>query len=96
MRLVGHLLPEGVALYQGEGCHECSNTGYYGTTGIFEVVQFDDELRAAVLENTSLEAVRPLLVTKKIKSLKGSAMDKVIQGVTTLEEVIRVTGGDTK
>jgi type IV pilus assembly protein PilB len=96
MRMLGHLLPEGIALYQGEGCAECSNTGYYGTTGIFEVVPFDDELRTAVIENISLESVKPLLAKKEIKSLLGSAMDKVVQGVTTPEEVIRVTGGDTR
>jgi len=96
MRMIGHLLPEGIALYQGEGCHECSNTGYFGTTGIFEVVKFDDDLRTAVIENTSIDAVKPLLAKKKIKSLLQSAIDKVIQGTSTPEEVIRVTGGDTR
>jgi len=96
MRMIGHLLPEGIALYKGEGCHECSNTGYYGTTGIFEVVSFDEELRTAVIEDPSPETIKPLLHQKKVKSLLGSAVDKVIQGITTPEEVIRVTGGDTK
>lgn len=96
MRMIGNLLPEGIALYQGEGCHECSNTGYYGTTGIFEVVPFDEELRAAVIESPTLETVKPLLKKKHIKSLLDSAIDKVVQGVTTPEEVIRVTGGEIK
>lgn len=93
MRILGHLFPEGVALYQGAGCDECANTGYFGTTGIFEVVSFDDELRAVIIENASLDLVKSLLAKKNIKSLLGSAMDKVIQGVTTPEEVLRVTGG---
>ena len=95
MKMIGHLLPEGIALYQGEGCDECSNTGYYGTTGIFEVVSFDEDFRDAVIEEKPLETLKALLREKKIKSLLGSAVDKVVEGITTPEEVIRVTGGDT-
>lgn len=96
MRILGELLPEGIALYQGEGCHECSNTGYYGTTGVFEVVPFDEDLRVAIIEHASVAEIRPILEKKKIKSILGSGIDKIVGGITTLEEVIRVTGGKEK
>ena len=96
MDLLKDVLPEGIAVYHGEGCHECSNTGYYGTTGIFEVVPFDEELRAAIISSTSLDEIRPLLKQKNIKSLLGSGVDKITQGISTPEEVIRVTGGNMR
>jgi len=93
MHLLKDVLPENIVVYHGEGCHECSNTGYYGTTGIFEIVPFDEELRMAIIESTSLDELRPLLKQKKIKNLLGSGIDKIVQGISTPEEVIRVTGG---
>lgn len=96
MRILHELLPADRPLFEGEGCEECSNTGYFGTTGIFEVVSFDEEIRNTIIESTSLELLRPVLKAKNIKSLLGSAIDKVTQGTTTLAEVIRVTGGGDK
>lgn len=96
MRLIGDLLPVGRPLYEGEGCAECSNTGYFGTTGIFQVVKFDDEIRNTIIENQDIESLREVLETKQIKSLLGSAVDKVAQGLTTPAEVIRVTGGEVR
>lgn len=93
MRMIGDLLPESVALYEGEGCDECLQTGYLGTTGLFEVVPFDEELRLAIIENQSMRTLRSLLEAKNIKNILGSGIDKVAQGITTPAEVIRVTGG---
>lgn len=93
MRMIGDMLPEGIAMYQGEGCHECSNTGYYGTTGIFQVVPFSEELRVAIIENKPVEYIHTLLKGKQVKSLLESGIDKIVQGISTPEEVIRVTGG---
>ncbi len=94
MELLKDALPEHIALYHGEGCHECSNTGYFGTTGIFEVVSFDEELRAAIIASSSIDELRPILKKRNVKSLLGSGVDKIVQGITTVGEVIRVTGGD--
>lgn len=83
--------------YRGKGCEKCLKSGYFGRTGVFEVIPFDNEIRALILEEKPrfLEMVR-LLQSKKIKALTESAMDKVYQGITTLQEVIRVTGLPTK
>jgi type II secretory ATPase GspE/PulE/Tfp pilus assembly ATPase PilB-like protein len=87
------LFPEGTTFYHGEGCEGCNGTGFQGTTGIFEVVAFDDEFRGAILRSEAEDQLRALLKAKGVKSLLGSGIDKVVQGITTPSEVIRVTGG---
>lgn len=91
--LLEGLFPDDTQFYHGEGCEGCNGTGYHGTTGIFEVVTLDDDLRSAILKSLPEDEIRGLLKEKNIKSLLGSGVDKVIQGITTPEEIIRVTGG---
>ena len=79
--------------YIGKGCNECLSTGYKGRIGIFEVVTFDDDIRSIITESPQLSEILPLIKTKGIKSLRESATDKVLQGVTSVSEAIRVTGG---
>ncbi len=94
--LLDGLLPEKATFYHGEGCEECNGTGYYGTTGIFEVVAFNEEIRSAILKSAGEEEIRQVLEEKGIKSLLGSGIDKVVKGITTPEEVLRVTGGKSE
>lgn len=77
---------------KGKGCHACNGSGYLGRIGIFETVYFDDEVRSCIFENQTASALYKIIKEKKIKSLRESAIEKVIQSVTTAEEVIRVTG----
>jgi len=77
---------------KGKGCGVCRNSGYSGRTGIFEVIRFDEEIRSGITENLSASAIRELLERKKVKSLKDSALEKIFQGITTTEEIIRVLG----
>jgi type II secretory ATPase GspE/PulE/Tfp pilus assembly ATPase PilB-like protein len=90
--LLADLFPPTTTFYQGTGCEACNNTGYRGTTGIYEVVTLDEELRAAILQSAPEEEIRELLNNRDVKSLLGSGVDKVAQGITTPEEIIRVTG----
>jgi type IV pilus assembly protein PilB len=84
--------PANVTFYMGSGCDKCRNTGYLGRTGIFHVVTFDDEIKKFVTENHSEDELLELYRRKGIKTLKESALDKVVQGTTTIEEVARVIG----
>lgn len=90
-RIVGDTLPPDFKYYKGAGCKSCAGTGYRGRIGIFEVVVFDDDIRTKILAAGTSQEMNALLKEKQVKSLRGSAIDKVKQGVTTLEEVIRVT-----
>ncbi|MBU1102457.1 GspE/PulE family protein [Patescibacteria group bacterium] len=83
---------EGAKFRKGKGCNACNNSGYYGRVGIFEITSFDDEIRACIIEKQSFSALRKILEQKKVKSLRDAACNKVLSGVTTAEEVVRVIG----
>ncbi|MDP3792125.1 MAG: GspE/PulE family protein [bacterium] len=73
-------------------CSLCHNVGYYGRTGIFEIVPFDNETKFRILEGISTSEMLTFFENKKFGSLWQSATDKINQGITTAEEVMRVIG----
>src|SRR3989344_314947 len=79
---------------KGTGCEHCQKSGYLGRTGLFEIVQFDDDMRTRIIEERSIEVLREFFQKKIPKSLRRVAADKVLQGITTAEEVVRVLGAD--
>ncbi|HDQ41642.1 MAG TPA: type II/IV secretion system protein [Desulfonatronum sp.] len=80
-------------LWAGPGCEFCRNTGYLGRTGIHEILPFDEEIQEAVRQGVDLTGLRRLVRGKGVACLFQSGVEKVLRGVTTLDEVIRVTGG---
>ena len=79
-------------IYQGKGCNACQNRRYLGRTGIFEIVSFDDDLRASIIERRPVIFINELLKKKVLKSLHVSGLNKVFSGITSMEEFIRVVG----
>ncbi|PJE51010.1 MAG: type II secretion system protein GspE [Candidatus Yanofskybacteria bacterium CG10_big_fil_rev_8_21_14_0_10_36_16] len=79
-------------LTRGKGCDKCHNTGYLGRSGIFDITLFDDDIRFAIIDEVSLSDLDKLVSSKKKWNLWDSAMEKVVNGVTTLDEAIRVVG----
>jgi type II secretory ATPase GspE/PulE/Tfp pilus assembly ATPase PilB-like protein len=75
---------------KGEGCDACNNTGYHGRTGIFEVLEFDDKLRALVIEKAPMNVLQAHAEKEGLKTLKQDAVEKVLLGITTLEEATKV------
>jgi len=72
---------------RGTGCPQCLNTGYRGRTGIFEILIMDDEIQEMVLQaHSAQEITRYARNAGKLKTLKDNAAEKVVQGITTLEE----------
>ncbi|MEA3486457.1 MAG: ATPase, T2SS/T4P/T4SS family [Thermodesulfobacteriota bacterium] len=72
---------------RGRGCAQCMNTGYKGRTGIFEVMQIDGEIQDMILKGkTAQEIISGAKTAGKIRTLKDGAADKVVRGVTTIEE----------
>ena len=91
----GHV-PQGlgkVQFYKGKGCHTCSFTGMKGRVAIYEVMPIGDELRELILRNAPTSEILQLALAQGMKTLRQNALQKVIDGVTTLEEVLRVTLG---
>ncbi len=76
--------------YRGKGCEKCRKTGYIGRTGIFEFMVVDDEIRELVLKRAPAHIIREAAIKGGMKTLKEDAFEKVVLGITTWEELIRV------
>jgi len=86
----GHTLPADTMLARGAGCQECSYVGYRGRTAIYEVMKVSDAIQEMVLEHKSGPALREQARKEGMKTMKESALEKAIQGLTTAEEILRV------
>jgi type II secretory ATPase GspE/PulE/Tfp pilus assembly ATPase PilB-like protein len=82
---------EDVTTYHGAGCEECRSTGYLGRTGIFELMIADGEIRQLILDKVSSDVIRQRAVSKGMQILRECGWQKVKEGVTTIEEVLRVS-----
>lgn len=80
-----------MTLVRGRGCAACRDTGYRGRTGIFELLVMTEELRQALLKSPSAGALRELAVSQGMTTMKQDGWAKVQAGITTVEEVLRVT-----
>lgn len=86
----GYSVPEGVVFQQGRGCEHCRNRGYLGRVGIFEVMPFTPPLADALLRGASTEEMEALAVGQGTRTLLADALHKAVEGVTTVEEAMRV------
>ena len=91
---IDHLrLEKGVyTVYEGEGCGECRGTGFRGRTGIFEVLEFTDGIKAALTDTVSLDTIYDTASRDGLINLQQVAIRKMLESVTTYEEIIAVTG----
>ncbi|HEY0781043.1 MAG TPA: type IV-A pilus assembly ATPase PilB [Thermoanaerobaculia bacterium] len=81
----------GMKLFKGRGCDRCSNTGYKGRVGLYEVLEIDDELREMILSGASAYELRQKAMQGGMMTLRMSGLQKIRDGMTTLEEVLRET-----
>ena len=81
-------------LYHGKGCENCDFTGYYGRTAIAELFLIDDEIRTLINTGASESIIREKAYAKGMDSLLKDGIRKVKEGKTTLQEVLKATGGD--
>jgi len=81
-----------IKLYRGKGCSFCKNTGYYGRTSIYELIELDEEIRSLIVSKASSNVIKEVAIKKGMMTLKNSGLEKAIQGITTIEEVLRVAG----
>ncbi|GAA0498364.1 GspE/PulE family protein [Salinibacillus aidingensis] len=77
-------------VYYGKGCSTCNMTGYKGRTAIHEVLEIDDEIKQALLNDESSMKIREIAVKNGLKFLVEDGLEKVKNGVTTTEEILRV------
>ena len=79
-------------LYRGRGCKVCNLTGYLGRTAIGEIFIIDDEIKDLVTKREPVHLIRDLAVQKGMKPLIIDGLNKVSQGITTIDEILRVAG----
>jgi type IV pilus assembly protein PilB len=80
-----------LTFYHGKGCKSCRNTGYRGRTGIFEMLTLNPEIQDLVMKKASSNQIKEVAVKVGMKTLREDGISKVIAGMTTLDEVLRVT-----
>jgi type IV pilus assembly protein PilB len=81
-------------LFRGAGCDRCNQTGYKGRVGLYEVMEVGDDLRELILSGASSYELRQRALELGMISLRGSGLQKIRDGVTTIEEVVRETVAD--
>ena len=81
-----------VKVKEGEGCFECRNTGYLGRTGIFEMMPLDDGIKNLIVQGSDAPEIKREAAKNGMRTLRQSALRKLAEGITTFEEVVRVTG----
>lgn len=84
-------LPADTTLHKGAGCQHCGGVGYRGRVGIFEVLVVNKTIRALIREKASEEAIAKVAREEGMTSLFQDGLAKVAEGITTLEEILRVT-----
>ncbi len=80
-----------VKLYRGKGCTKCRGTGYFGRTAIYEALPYSKALRFLTTQNTDLASLREAAIKENLVTLRENAIKKLLEGITTYEEVMRVT-----
>jgi general secretion pathway protein E len=83
---------QNIMVKYGEGCSPCRGTGYTGRTGVFEVMELNDKIRDIIREKSDAEQIRKAAIAEGMIGLRENAVQKMLNGETTFDEVIRVTG----
>ena len=81
-------------LWKAKGCRECHMRGYFGRTAIFELLTTDPEIRHLCTERVSAARIRDYETSHGVAMLRDSGWDLVVRGITSVDEVLRVTGGE--
>ncbi len=84
----------GVDLYRGKGCDECLGTGYRGRTGIYELFRLTDDARSLILGKAPTAEIRRHAIDRGMTTLREDGWTKACAGITTVEEILRVTQED--
>lgn len=82
---------DGVTLYRGRGCDRCNNMGYSGRLAIVEAMTVTDEIRTAIISRKSSMEIGKIAIDQGMRTLRHVALDKVREGLTTLEQTLVMT-----
>jgi len=82
---------EGISLYHGKGCEDCNRTGYRGRIGIFEVMPIEPRIRQLIVARSTDSDIEAYAISQGMLTLRQDAIQKLKKGITTVDEVLRVT-----
>ena len=93
------MIKDGIAeppkhMYVATGCAECNQTGYKGRVGVYELLVMNETLREAVRSTAQVSQVKMLARASGMKTMREDGLDKVVAGLTTLDEILRVVPRD--
>ncbi|HTI62468.1 MAG TPA: pilus assembly protein PilB, partial [Gemmatimonadaceae bacterium] len=77
-------------VWRGAGCDQCRGTGYHGRTGVYELLVIDNELRLEIQRRRGSEELRAMAIAKGMRTLLDDGLRAAREGITTIEEVLRV------
>ncbi len=86
----GKTLDDTVRIYRPKGCIACSNTGYKGRQGVFEFLQITNEMKELILKRSGVADIKELAIKQGMHTLRQEGIDKILEGTTSVEEVLRV------
>jgi general secretion pathway protein E len=86
--------PPDVTLFRGKGCEDCRGTGYRGRSGIYEMFVLDEDARSLILRRASTRDIRQHAIHRGMLTLRHDGWKRACEGVTTIEEILRVTQED--
>jgi len=90
-KLPAALRTKGKTIYHPRGCEACSHTGYQGRLAVFEIMPMNDEIEALAIKNASMADLRVAARKAGMVTLEESGFKKVMQGITSVEEIFRMT-----
>jgi len=91
LRRIGLSSPPSAPFYRATGCEKCLHTGYSGRTALFEILPADEAVRSMILTRADADGIRSLAVSRGMRTILAAGAEKVSAGVTSVEEVLRVT-----
>lgn len=79
-----------IMTYEGKGCDLCNHTGYNGRTGVFEILEIDNDIRKLIMSNADADEVKAKAIENGMTTMFDDAVEKVLNGIITVEELLRV------
>jgi general secretion pathway protein E len=87
-------LPESATVFKPVGCPKCHGTGYTGRTVVSELLIINDEIRALIIQKVDAATIKKAAVRAGMRTLRGDALDKIFEGITSVEEILRAINAE--
>ena len=87
-------ITNGEKFYKGKGCDKCLNTGYYGRSGIYELLVMNEPLKKIIMDHAMTSEIKAAAIANGMRTLREDGWEKVKEGLTTIDEIIKVTQED--